>query len=192
MISFSFLDAEQFINSHNMKYRIILQNAKQIENNSNRLSLKATIPAKVENEIGTGTTISSFGLNGESKVNGEKITKTIRFDDIVRSEKTFNDYADEVTQSFNEQQATVSFSLTDDSSCNFNKNNGQTLATAGSKKNDLFIDDIKFDTNIEKFNENDTKNNDVHIKRNQIEGYETLVSFKFTNYDIFLNLILSS
>lgn len=162
-------DAEQFINSHNIKYRIILQNTKQIDNNSNILSLKATIPVKIENEIGTATTISSFELNGENKVNGEKSTKTIRFDDVIRTEKRFNDYTDVMTQSFNEQQTTRSFSLTDDSVSSVNKSNGQS-----AKQNDSFNDDIKFDNNIEKFNENDAKNNDIQIKRNQIEGYETL------------------
>jgi hypothetical protein len=130
-----------------MKYRIILQNTKQIDNNSNILSLKATIPVKIENEIGAATTISSFELNGENKVNGEKSSKTVRFDD---------------------QQTTLSFSLTDDSVSSVNKSNGQPVGSA--KQNDSFNDDLNF-------NESDEKNNDFQIKRNQIEGYETLVSF---------------
>jgi hypothetical protein len=130
-----------------MKYRIILQNTKQIDNNSNILSLKATIPVKIENEIGAATTISSFELNGENKVNGEKSSKTVRFDD---------------------QQTTLSFSLTDDSVSSVNKSNGQPVGSA--KQNDSFNDELNF-------NESDEKNNDFQIKRNQIEGYETLVSF---------------
>jgi hypothetical protein len=132
-----------------MKYRIILQNTKQIDNNSNILSLKATIPVKIENEIGTATTISSFELNGENKVNGEKSSKTVRFDEQL------------------------SFSLTDDSVSSVNKSNGQPVGSA--KQNDSFNDDLNF-------NESDAKNNDIQIKRNQIEGYETLVSFKLVSF----------
>jgi hypothetical protein len=151
-----------------LKYRIILQNTKsaaETENNnnnnknnrqnSNNNNNIKSLPVKISTDSGLSTSLSSFGIN----------EKPHKFDNKIKKE----DFEDK-SLLLNDPSLSLS-----DIADNSTKNDV-------TFQDDNFNDEYKFDSNIGTFNEEDATaaaGNSLVLKRNQIEGYETLVIICF-------------